>query len=405
MSLKIENYFEAKTIPNEYHIKKKKQIKGKLNLYTMENEKTQHHLKTLNSTVNFRDYVNDKIINKHSFPIFERNRTNEKSELKRIRTKKEITPSFYTSYTSLNEQKDTNTLLLELNQIKNEDNIITKELNYFKKNYKLLIQDNLTNKCFIEKIINSDINNDSSNNSKISINLKYGNKEEPKLNFYKNKNFSKKELLKRRNSSKSSGLNSVRRRKNKSREELDSLSISNLKHDRKINVLKKILIYFDEKFTNQTKILEDLKNNERAKNYLNIEKLINEEKKEIKKLLEEKFEKEKEDKKLENKKNVLNKMIQKMKGNVKVAEKEVKTKADEIKYIEEKCEIFQKEKKDLKNIKNKLDEQKNETEKDKNKIDEELKEIDKFLEENKSIIKEKQKNEKELKYLNLEENT
>ena len=55
MSIRIENYFETKTIPNEYHIKKKKQLKGKLNLYTMENEKTQHHLKTLNSTVNLKE--------------------------------------------------------------------------------------------------------------------------------------------------------------------------------------------------------------------------------------------------------------------------------------------------------------------------------------------------------------
>ena len=397
MSVKSDHIFERELNQTEYRIKNKNKIKGKLTLNLIEDEK-QSHLKTLNPTINFNEFLKNKIIQKSSFPIFKRNRTKDNIDIpmKKMKTNKDITPSFYSSYYSSVNEQNISALQFKINQVKNENAIITKELNYLKKNYKLLVQENLSNKLYIEKLINKNNSFIEYNNS-ININ-KINDKEEIKVN----NNYLKKDIFKKRNSSKS---NSKHKIINKHKEDSEKKSKNYTDFDKKMNVLIKILNYFEEKYNNQKKLLEEIKSkNEKAKIYLNKKKLVNEKKNEIQNLLETKNEKEKEDQKLDNRIMSLNKMIKKIKENIKNEEKEVKFKLKGNKYMEEEYELYKKEKEDLICKQNKLDEQKKENDKDKNKIEEEIKDIEKILEDNKDIIKEKLKNEKELKKLELEEN-
>ena len=258
MSVKSEHIFERELNQTEYRIKNKNKIKGRLTLNNIEDEK-QSHLKTLSPTINFKEFLKNKIIQKSSIPIFKRNRTKDNIDIsmKKMKTNKDITPSLYSSYYSSVNEQNVSAILFKINQIKNENAIITKELNYLKKNYKLLVQENLSNKLYIEKLINKN-NSFIENNNSININ-KINNEEEIKGD----NNYLKKDIFKKRNNSKS---NSKHKILNKHKEDSEKKSKNCTEFDKKMNVLKKILNYFEEKYNNQKKLLEEIKSkNEKAK--------------------------------------------------------------------------------------------------------------------------------------------
>ena len=281
--------------------------------------------------------------------------------------------SFKTSYNSVSlDQRENSGIFSEINKAQNEIKNINKELKSLKKEYSIIEDRNLTNKYIIEKIL--DINNSSNIDSNMdfksfnNFNSEKNSEEESKNKDDENKNKNKK-----------------RRSKNK----LKFQSEESLK----IFALKKQISQYNNTLRINSNKLEELRKKKKQIQYQQIIDSLNEKNDEIKEVLN----------KIEELKAVLfekdtrikfySLSAQQYSDDIVKLEQSMKYKNELLTYNQDEIKELNEEKDNLNSKQKILEDTKKEKEKKKDDISEEINKLDKELDENKDLLKEKEKNE------------
>ena len=280
--------------------------------------------------------------------------------------------SFKNSYSSVSlDQRENSGIFVEINKAQTEIKNINKELKSLKKEYTIIEDRNLTNKYIIEKIL--DINN---NNSNIDSNMDFKsfnnfNSEKNSEEEYKNKDDENK--------------NKKKRSKNKFKfQSEESLKIFALK--------KQISQYNNTLRINSNKI-EELRKKKKQMQYQQIIESLNEKSDEIKEVFN----------KIEDLKTILFEKDTRIKfyslnaqqysDDIVKLEQNMKYKNELLTYNQDEIKELNEEKDNLNSKQKILEETKKEKEKKKDDINEELNKLDKEIEDNKDLLKEKEKND------------
>ena len=279
--------------------------------------------------------------------------------------------SFKNSYSSVSlDQRENSGIFVEINKAQTEIKNINKELKSLKKEYTIIEDRNLTNKFIIEKIL--DINNNSNIDSNMdfksfnNFNSEKNSEEESKNKDDENKN-----------------------RKKRSKNKFKFQSEESLK----IFALKKQISQYNNTLRINSNKIEELRKKKKQMQYQQIIESLNEKSDEIKEVFN----------KIEDLKTILFEKDTRIKfyslnaqqysDDIVKLEQNMKYKNELLTYNQDEIKELNEEKDNLNSKQKILEETKKEKEKKKDDINEELNKLDKEIEDNKDLLKEKEKND------------
>ena len=280
--------------------------------------------------------------------------------------------SFKNSYSSVSlDQRENSGIFVEINKAQTEIKNINKELKSLKKEYTIIEDRNLTNKYIIEKIL--DINN---NNSNIDSNMDFKS-----FNNFNSEKNSEEESKNKDDENKNKKKRSKNKFKFQSEESL------------KIFALKKQISQYNNTLRINSNKIEELRKKKKQMQYQQIIESLNEKSDEIKEVFN----------KIEDLKTILFEKDTRIKfyslnaqqysDDIVKLEQNMKYKNELLTYNQDEIKELNEEKDNLNSKQKILEETKKEKEKKKDDINEELNKLDKEIEDNKDLLKEKEKND------------
>ena len=279
--------------------------------------------------------------------------------------------SFKNSYSSVSlDQRENSGIFVEINKAQTEIKNINKELKSLKKEYTIIEDRNLTNKYIIEKIL--DINN----NSNIDSNMDFKS-----FNNFNSEKNSEEESKNKDDENKNKKKRSKNKFKFQSEESL------------KIFALKKQISQYNNTLRINSNKIEELRKKKKQMQYQQIIESLNEKSDEIKEVFN----------KIEDLKTILFEKDTRIKfyslnaqqysDDIVKLEQNMKYKNELLTYNQDEIKELNEEKDNLNSKQKILEETKKEKEKKKDDINEELNKLDKEIEDNKDLLKEKEKND------------
>ena len=279
--------------------------------------------------------------------------------------------SFKNSYSSVSlDQRENSGIFVEINKAQTEIKNINKELKSLKKEYTIIEDRNLTNKFIIEKIL--DINN----NSNIDSNMDFKS-----FNNFNSEKNSEEESKNKDDENKNKKKRSKNKFKFQSEESL------------KIFALKKQISQYNNTLRINSNKIEELRKKKKQMQYQQIIESLNEKSDEIKEVFN----------KIEDLKTILFEKDTRIKfyslnaqqysDDIVKLEQNMKYKNELLTYNQDEIKELNEEKDNLNSKQKILEETKKEKEKKKDDINEELNKLDKEIEDNKDLLKEKEKND------------
>ena len=279
--------------------------------------------------------------------------------------------SFKNSYSSVSlDQRENSGIFLEINKAQTEIKNINKELKSLKKEYTIIEDRNLTNKYIIEKIL--DINN----NSNIDSNMDFKS-----FNNFNSEKNSEEESKNKDDENKNKKKRSKNKFKFQSEESL------------KIFALKKQISQYNNTLRINSNKIEELRKKKKQMQYQQIIESLNEKSDEIKEVFN----------KIEDLKTILFEKDTRIKfyslnaqqysDDIVKLEQNMKYKNELLTYNQDEIKELNEEKDNLNSKQKILEDTKKEKEKKKDDINEELNKLDKEIEDNKDLLKEKEKND------------
>ena len=280
--------------------------------------------------------------------------------------------SFKNSYSSVSlDQRENSGIFVEINKAQTEIKNINKELKSLKKEYTIIEDRNLTNKYIIEKIL--DINN---NNSNIDSNMDFKS-----FNNFNSEKNSEEESKNKDDENKNKKKRSKNKFKFQSEESL------------KIFALKKQISQYNNTLRINSNKIEELRKKKKQMQYQQIIESLNEKSDEIKEVFN----------KIEDLKTILFEKDTRIKfyslnaqqysDDIVKLEQNMKYKNELLTYNQDEIKELNEEKDNLNSKQKILEDTKKEKEKKKDDINEEINKLDKEIEDNKDLLKEKEKND------------
>ena len=280
--------------------------------------------------------------------------------------------SFKNSYSSVSlDQRENSGIFVEINKAQTEIKNINKELKSLKKEYTIIEDRNLTNKYIIEKIL--DINN---NNSNIDSNMDFKS-----FNNFNSEKNSEEESKNKDDENKNKKKRSKNKIKFQSEESL------------KIFALKKQISQYNNTLRINSNKIEELRKKKKQMQYQQIIESLNEKSDEIKEVFN----------KIEDLKTILFEKDTRIKfyslnaqqysDDIVKLEQNMKYKNELLTYNQDEIKELNEEKDNLNSKQKILEDTKKEKEKKKDDINEEISKLDKEIEDNKDLLKEKEKND------------